>query len=68
MILEILHECPSAAEIQTMLDEAGYEKGGFEKLYGQQKIDDAILYAKDLKERYSVLWLWWTLFGGEGNA
>lgn len=27
------------------------------KLYGQKKIDDAILYAKDLKDRYSVLWL-----------
>ena len=67
-ILEILRECPSAAEVQAMLDEAGYEKGGFERLYGQQKIDDAILYAKDLKERYSVLWLWWTLFGGESNA
>ena len=25
--------------------------------YSQQKIDNAVLYAKDLKDRYSVLWL-----------
>ena len=29
----------------------------FEKMYGTEKIQDAILYAKDLKDRYTVLWV-----------
>ena len=35
----------------------GLDYNEFVKLYGQKKIDDAVLYAKDLKDRYSVLWL-----------
>jgi hypothetical protein len=27
------------------------------ELYGEEKIKDAIKYAKDLKDRYTVLWL-----------
>ena len=29
----------------------------FVSLYGEEKIADALLYAKDLKDRYSILWL-----------
>lgn len=29
----------------------------FTELYGEEKIKTALLYAKDLKDRYSVLWL-----------
>ena len=31
-------------------------------LYGEEKIADALLYAKDLKDRYSVLWMYFDLF------
>ena len=34
----------------------------FEKMYGKEKIADAILYGKDLKDRYSVLWLNYNFF------
>ena len=30
--------------------------------YGKEKIADALLYAKDLKDRYSVLWLAYKYF------
>ena len=37
----------------------------FHKLYSDKKIDDAIWYAKELKDRYTVLWLYYDLFGGK---
>ena len=37
-------------------------------LYGEEKIHNAILYAKDLKDRYTVLWLYYDLFGGENSV
>ena len=64
-IIHILSECPSAEEItQTFLD-AGYDMAAFENLYGKEKIRDAQVYGKDLKDRYSVLWLHYALFGEE---
>ena len=33
----------------------------FEKLYSTEKIENALWYAKDLKDRYSVLWLYYDL-------
>ena len=27
------------------------------EMYGREKIEKAVLYAKDLKDRYSVLWM-----------
>ena len=32
-------------------------------MYGAEKINDAVWYAKDLKDRYTVLWLNYDLFG-----
>jgi len=34
----------------------------FYTLYGNQKINDAIIYAKDLKDRYTVIWLNYDFF------
>ena len=31
-------------------------------LYGEEKISDALLFAKDLKDRYSVLWAYYDIF------
>ena len=43
------------------LESVGLDISEFEKMYGCDKIKDALLYAKDLKDRYSVLWLYYLL-------
>ena len=53
----ILATAPTQAQMLEMVQRIGLDYNEFVKLYGQKKIDDAILYAKDLKDRYSVLWL-----------
>ena len=67
-ILRLLAECPSAEAFTQMLGDAGYDMDAFEALYGAQKIADAMRFGKDLKDRYSVLWLHSALFGGQEEA
>ena len=62
-IRQILAEMPSAEEITRILAAVGYDTADFYKLYDAQKIKDAIPYAKELKDRYTVLWLYYDLFG-----
>ena len=62
-IKNILSQMPSSKEIEQMLSVVGLDLAEFYKLYGEKKIQDAILYAKDLKDRYTVLWLYYDLFG-----
>lgn len=64
-IKKILVEAPSAAEFEDMLSCVGLYYKDFERLYGKDKINDAIFYAKDLKDRYSVLWLNYLFFKKE---
>lgn len=64
-IRQILSETPSAEEIIKMLALAEIDMSKFYDLYGAEKINDAVFYAKDLKDRYSVLWLYYDLFGGK---
>jgi hypothetical protein len=40
-----------------MLEKVKMDISEFYSLYGEGKIKDAIKYAKDLKDRYTVLWL-----------
>lgn len=61
-IVNILNDCPSADQIAAMFTAAGYDLSEFERLYGREKIADATLYGKDLKDRYSVLWLYYAMF------
>lgn len=56
-IKSILKESPSFSEVLEMLSEIGLSYDDFTEFYGMKKINDAILYAKDLKDRYTVLWL-----------
>ena len=56
-IRAILSEMPSAQEIRDMLALVGLDMAAFYEQYGQEKIDNAVLYAKDLKDRYTVLWI-----------
>ena len=62
-IRQILAKMPSAEEITKILGAVGYDTADFYKLYDAQKIKDAIPYAKELKDRYTVLWLYYDLFG-----
>lgn len=61
-IKSVLSECPPVERFIEMAESVGLDFGDFEKLYGKEKIDDALLYAKDLKDRYSVLWLYYKYF------
>lgn len=63
-IRDILSEMPSRDEIKEMLGAVGLDIKEFYDLYGEGKIKTAVKYAKDLKDRYTVLWLNYDLFGG----
>ena len=59
---DILLEVPTPEEFDSMLESVELSYSDFEELYGSKKIADSILYAKDLKDRYSVLWLYYEYF------
>jgi hypothetical protein len=48
-----------------MLDLAKIDYSEFFGLYGKDKINTAIHYAKDLKDRYTVLWMYYDLFSNK---
>lgn len=56
-ICAVLAEAPGREQMLEMVKRIGLDYGEFEALYGKEKLHDAILYAKDLKDRYTVLWL-----------
>ncbi len=62
-IKNILSQMPSSEEIEQVLSVAELDLAQFYKLYDEKKLQDAVLYAKDLKDRYTVLWLYYDLFG-----
>lgn len=62
-IRDVLAQMPAAEEIESMLEAVGITMEFFFSLYGSEKIADAVLYSKELKDRYSVLWLYYDLFG-----
>lgn len=61
-IKELISEVPSSEELTKMAERVGLDFAEFENLYGNDKINDAMLYAKDLKDRYTVLWLYYMYF------
>lgn len=65
-IRAILQEMPGAKQIEQMLGAVGLDKAAFYEMYDAQKIADSVAYAKDLKDRYTVLWLYYDLFGIHG--
>ena len=67
-VVAILNECPTAAEIEEMLTDCGFDRSLFEEMYGAEKIKNGIWFAKDLKDRYSVLWLYFNVFFRESEA
>ena len=61
-IKAILSDAPRYAEVEEMLREAGLNYSDFKKLYGEDKLKEAQLYGKDLKDRYTVLWTCFDIF------
>lgn len=60
-IRDVLREVPSSVELARYLSNIGLDIRDFEKMYGTEKIQNALWYAKDLKDRYSVLWMYYDL-------
>ena len=60
-IKEVLSEVPSSEKLTEYVASVGLDINEYERLYGEKKIQDALLYAKDLKDRYSVLWMYYDL-------
>lgn len=56
-ICKVLREAPGRREMQRILARAGYEMEDFVKFYGEDVIRTCIRSAKDLKDRYTLLWL-----------
>ena len=61
-INKLLKEAPSQEEMLAIVQSIGLNYQDFLDLYGIPKINDALKYAKDLKDRYSVLWLYNTYY------
>ena len=60
-IKSLLSETPSYSEMLGYVRKIGLDINDFEALYGKEKIKDATFFAKDLKDRYTVLWLYFYL-------
>jgi len=60
-IKAILAEAPSSEEMVEYLKSIELDIDDFRKLYGDEKIDHALKFAKDLKDRYTVLWMYYDL-------
>ncbi|MBR2406608.1 MAG: sn-glycerol-1-phosphate dehydrogenase [Clostridia bacterium] len=54
----ILREAPTEQQMLALVDKIGLKYEEFTDLYGEEKLTDAVQYAKDLKDRYTVLWLY----------
>jgi len=56
-ICAVLREAPDEAAMRAMVSAIGLDVHEFGAFYGGETIGDAMAYAKDLKDRYTVLWL-----------
>ncbi len=64
-IRKLLAECPTSEKMRELTERIGLSYADFKRFYGEDKIKDAYLYAKDLKDRYSVLWMYYDLFAAK---
>lgn len=67
-IRKIIEEMPASEDIYDMLSLVGLDMNEFYSLYDKEKIEKAVLYAKDLKDRYTVLWINYDFYGDEKNV
>lgn len=61
-IQNVLREVPSSACLEKYLNSVDLEMTLFTSTYDARKINNALWVAKDLKDRYTVLWLYYQLF------
>lgn len=61
-ILNVLRDTPSSDELIGYLNSIELDINEFKALYGNEKIKNAIWFSKDLKDRYTVLWMFFNLF------
>lgn len=61
-IKTVLAEAPKSGEIKKIIENIGLDLKDFENIYGEEKIKNAVLYAKDLKDRYTVLCMYYDMF------
>ena len=57
-IQAVIADSPSPDEVLEMLKSVELDMADFDKMYSEEKVKDALHYAKDLKDRYTVLWLY----------
>lgn len=57
-IRAILKKAPTAAQTKAMLDKAGLYPEGLTEFYGKDTVKAAMRYGKELKDRFTVLWLY----------
>ncbi|MBP3496187.1 MAG: sn-glycerol-1-phosphate dehydrogenase [Clostridia bacterium] len=62
-IRELFSKMPRGEEIEKMLSDLELDINELYNTYGEEKIKNAVRYAKDLKDRYTVLWMNYDLFG-----
>ena len=62
-IKKVLREVPPSTTIAGLIKDIGLDLCSFYSLYGHKKLRDAVIFAKELKDRYTVLWLYYDLFG-----
>jgi len=60
-IVSVLREAPSSEEMLRYLKSVDLDIARFDELYGAEKIGHALRFAKDLKDRFTVLWLYYDL-------
>ena len=56
-IRAILSDAPTEAEAKAMVEAVGLSMEELYNTYGEAHIEDALRWAKNLKDRYSVLWV-----------
>lgn len=62
-IRSILSEMPTAEKIISMLEDGGIYMDDFYKVYSKKQLENAVVFAKELKDRYTVLWMHYDMFG-----
>jgi glycerol-1-phosphate dehydrogenase [NAD(P)+] len=60
-IRAILLEAPSKEKMESYVSSIGLDMKEFYKFYGEETVQNAIRYAKELKDRYTVLWICFAL-------
>lgn len=60
-VCRILREAPGYEKMLSFVSAIGLDINEFNAFYGKEILSDAVRYAKDLKDRYTVLWIAYAL-------